>query len=579
MRRGLFSGIFTLFMLLAALFFMFFAKKVEAEPQATIVSTYGGIDPDDRRHHIVGEVLNSGDTALERVFPSATFYASNGTVVGTEWGMSRIETLLPGRKSPFEITLEKGNALEVDHYSLNVSFVPTTPTPIGLEILSHRSYIDETEEILYIFGELKNIGSQGTWHIHVIATFYDETVYIVDCYGTIHHARSVLNASQETEIQAVTWGEKVENITSYRLTAESLHYEVKEEKEGNVDPTQPMITILSPTNTTYQTDPQLHFNFNKPFIVWMGYSLDGQNNVTVTENKLNLTGLSNGSYNLTVYANDIEGKTGRSETVYFSINKKPKPEPEEPDQVHLDIPAILAVIEVGSATTLLICIIIRRQKIRGNNLKRKIAAIGAVMLAIVIVAIVFSFWQIPFREQEPYNVPQSTNLLSESFVVPYSDSVHRTATLRSGDFVHIHFTCTSVGLDWGIDYVGFFLFYVLDEVNYLNWKAHQNYSPQISLYPATTIFATNLTVPSNDTYYFVWDNNYNLLTPQIQIEVTANITRNWNETAYRDVTTYHTIIPSEYSSYVEYLGIASILFSIAVIVWGYFQKEKAREQH
>ena len=83
MRRRGFFGAFAVFILIATLFSTFFAEKVEAEPQATIISTSGGIDPSDRQYHILGEVLNSGDTPLDRMFPSATFYASNGTVVGT----------------------------------------------------------------------------------------------------------------------------------------------------------------------------------------------------------------------------------------------------------------------------------------------------------------------------------------------------------------------------------------------------------------------------------------------------------------------------------------------------------------
>jgi len=41
-----------------------------------------------------------------------------------------------------------------------------------------------------------------------------------------------------------------------------------------------------------------------------------------------LTGLSDGSHNLTVYANDTAGNTGASETIHFSIKTQPsKPFP------------------------------------------------------------------------------------------------------------------------------------------------------------------------------------------------------------------------------------------------------------
>jgi hypothetical protein len=50
----------------------------------------------------------------------------------------------------------------------------------------------------------------------------------------------------------------------------------------------------------------------------MGYSLDGEENMTVAEN-VTLPELSVGQYTLRVYANDTAGNLGVSETVTFSI--------------------------------------------------------------------------------------------------------------------------------------------------------------------------------------------------------------------------------------------------------------------
>jgi hypothetical protein len=50
----------------------------------------------------------------------------------------------------------------------------------------------------------------------------------------------------------------------------------------------------------------------------MGYSLDSQPKVQITGNTT-LTGLSNGAHNLTVYAQDVAGNMGVSETVYFKV--------------------------------------------------------------------------------------------------------------------------------------------------------------------------------------------------------------------------------------------------------------------
>ena len=80
----------------------------------------------------------------------------------------------------------------------------------------------------------------------------------------------------------------------------------------------PTITLLSPQNVTYTTtSTPLTFTVDEE-TSWIGYSLDNQANITITENTT-LTGLSEGTHHITVYANDSSGNMGASETVYFTI--------------------------------------------------------------------------------------------------------------------------------------------------------------------------------------------------------------------------------------------------------------------
>jgi N-acetylneuraminic acid mutarotase len=86
----------------------------------------------------------------------------------------------------------------------------------------------------------------------------------------------------------------------------------------SVDTLPPRILVLSPENRTYSdSDVQSDFTVNEP-VEWMGYSLDGQDNVTVTGN-VTLAVLSEGSHHVTFYAIDLVGNTGASKTVYFEI--------------------------------------------------------------------------------------------------------------------------------------------------------------------------------------------------------------------------------------------------------------------
>jgi hypothetical protein len=82
----------------------------------------------------------------------------------------------------------------------------------------------------------------------------------------------------------------------------------------------PRVSVVSPENKNYTSgNVSLAFAVNKPAL-WMGYSLDGQNNVTITGNTT-LSGLSSGLHSITVYAKDSFENTGASETVTFTITE------------------------------------------------------------------------------------------------------------------------------------------------------------------------------------------------------------------------------------------------------------------
>ena len=87
----------------------------------------------------------------------------------------------------------------------------------------------------------------------------------------------------------------------------------------------PVVIIVSPENTTYtSTSVTLALSINEA-TEWIGYSLDGAANVTMTGTSTTLTGLSLGSHHITAYARDLTGLTGASNTIYFTIAEAPAP--------------------------------------------------------------------------------------------------------------------------------------------------------------------------------------------------------------------------------------------------------------
>lgn len=81
----------------------------------------------------------------------------------------------------------------------------------------------------------------------------------------------------------------------------------------------PKIQIVTPENKTYQ-QVTLQYTINRG-TSWIGYSLDGNTNVTIT-NEVKLSSLSQGTHQVRIYANDSTGNMGASNIVFFTIDSQ-----------------------------------------------------------------------------------------------------------------------------------------------------------------------------------------------------------------------------------------------------------------
>lgn len=109
-----------------------------------------------------------------------------------------------------------------------------------------------------------------------------------------------------------------------------------------IDTIPPTIIIIAPTNKTYDTtDIQLTFTISEN-TSWIGYSLDGQANVTVTGNAT-LAKLSAGAHNIRVYAKDAVGNMGSSIPTNFSIAEPTSSLTSTPIPTSIDIKDIAII--------------------------------------------------------------------------------------------------------------------------------------------------------------------------------------------------------------------------------------------
>jgi len=116
----------------------------------------------------------------------------------------------------------------------------------------------------------------------------------------------------------------------------------------DTQPSQPLnVSIVSPENKTYSTtEVPLTFTASKQASS-IYYSVNGEANVSITGNTT-LTNLTNGTHNLTIYAEDNNGNTGASETIQFTISKEDDTTPASSDSTIL---LVSAAIIIGAVIT------------------------------------------------------------------------------------------------------------------------------------------------------------------------------------------------------------------------------------
>ena len=104
---------------------------------------------------------------------------------------------------------------------------------------------------------------------------------------------------------------------------------------------------------------------DKP-VNWIGYSLDGQQNVTITSNST-IANVTNGLHTLIVYSNDTYGNMGISETANFTVTL-PTMEHSEP----FPILSVAAISAAGVAVVVVAGLLVYIKKHNQSSLVKKV---------------------------------------------------------------------------------------------------------------------------------------------------------------------------------------------------------------
>lgn len=121
--------------------------------------------------HLVGEVENVGSQNTELNKVAVTFFDSSGTPVVTASNYSYLDILIPGQKSPFEITLS--TAPPVVNYKLESTWQVTTREPYMDLNIQGITLEREEQDWGYLSGQIRNTGSEMVDVTIIVGTFYN----------------------------------------------------------------------------------------------------------------------------------------------------------------------------------------------------------------------------------------------------------------------------------------------------------------------------------------------------------------------------------------------------------------------
>jgi len=128
---------------------------------------------------IVGEVRNDSHLDVGETTVTATFYGTDGQVIGEVSGSTMLKALAPGVRSPFMITLPSPAGLA--NYSLRATSRPVTVTTANTElnVINTRRF-EDTTGFYHIAGVIENGSERRIANARVIVTLYDRAGRVVN---------------------------------------------------------------------------------------------------------------------------------------------------------------------------------------------------------------------------------------------------------------------------------------------------------------------------------------------------------------------------------------------------------------
>ena len=243
------------------------------------------------------------------------------------------------------------------------------PNPATIKILNpqnHTSYQPHSLRLSVSISDLSDI-------YNIICYLDDEeinvpqrssfTIYLTEMLAGTHLVR-VSVSNQKIQTQPYFYYDVSEGYpnlidASYHICSDVIWS--SSEVSFDVDVVSPQVSVLSPREGTYGSEVVLDFEVSEA-ISKVAYSLDGKGNVTFHENR-KVTGLSDGTHSIILYAWDKAGNVGASESIIFTITV---PESESEPFLTSLVFGIVILVSIVAVSFILVAYFVRRNRRRSK---------------------------------------------------------------------------------------------------------------------------------------------------------------------------------------------------------------------
>ena len=173
--------------------------------------------------HIVGEIENNTPVPLNQIVVTATFYDIHDKILDTATTNSILETLMPWKKGPFDLTFNNKIITQIYRYSLDIEYKPAEHKIESLEILSSNAKRDMLDNFI-ISGTVTNHDQRTANTIVIIATLYDKEGMVVATSKSYTESEYLKAGGITPFLVSVDDKYQSQKVVDYSLMVESEEY-------------------------------------------------------------------------------------------------------------------------------------------------------------------------------------------------------------------------------------------------------------------------------------------------------------------------------------------------------------------